>query len=148
MTLTNRTVIRASPTYIYRGPSMADAYRVDVYACGQIAAGAADPSDCGRAGAWYPHAWSPRAPLFNCPLFTDQYPVSVGNENYAPTHSNLRRGIRNRLTFPLGNRANHYLDETVGFTDGSAQLCAQPDGNGVYWVDYNGNVSTSQASGM
>ena len=148
VTCTNLTQIRNAPTYIYRGPNKADDLRTDIYACGQIGYSSIDPATSGRSGAFYPHAASATvAPLFHCPLFTDQKPVT-GFENYASTHSGLRRGVRNRATFPLGDRLNHYVDETVGFTDGSAKLCTQPNDSGVYFVDYNGNISTSPASGM
>jgi len=143
--VTDPDEINRVPPFVYRGPSSTDDVRNSVYACGQIAGGGSPghPEFGGRSGAWYPHANSDTdAPLFHCPVFTDRVPT--GYEDYAAPHAPLAVGVRNRAMAPMSigwGRYGHYLDETVGWSDGSALLCVQPRGDaGKWFVNYSRKV--------
>jgi prepilin-type N-terminal cleavage/methylation domain-containing protein len=151
--VTDVAQIDRTPPFVYRGPSSTDDHRNSVYACGQIAGGgsAGHPEFGGRSGAWYPHVNSDTdAPLFHCPVFTDRWPT--GYEDYAAPHAPLGRGTRNRAVWPMQvgwGRYAHYLDETVGWSDGSAILAVQPRDHPDKWfVDYNRDIVSVDQSGF
>lgn len=150
--VTDNAVIREHPPFVYRGCSTVDDYRMNIYNCGQIAwSQPSDPRFNGRTGSFYPHANSRKlSPLFHCPLFTPIGPIT-GYENYMAPHAEGTKGIRNRATPPMsvgGARDSHFLSETVGWTDGHAVHYEQPNPNGVYYVNYRGDVTTDVRSGF
>lgn len=150
--VTSAAQIRRAPPYVYRGPSASDDHRNSVYGCGQIAGGgSSDARFGGRSGAWYPHFGAPGKPkpIFHCPVFTDRWPT--GYEYYASPHA-YPYGVRKRDVWPMSvgwGRYGHYLDETVGWSDGRATLQVQPPGDpGKWFVNYQGEVVAADVSGF
>ncbi len=150
--ITDTKQIHRAPPYVYRGPSSTDDIRNTTYACGQIAGGGSSSTAFGgRSGAWYPHLNSPKPkPIFTCPVFTDIWPT--GYEYYASPHAPPAMGTRKRDVWPMQvgwGRYGHFLDETVGWSDGSAKLCTQPQGSPAAWfVNYSGEVVSVDQSGF
>jgi len=151
--------IQKYPTYIYRGPSSADDPNLNIYVGGQIAGdGPCTDKDFesslgwgARSGTYYPRMakHSKAKPLFHCPMFTDRGTLSVPEyENYLAPHA-PSRGLRNRVVFPMssgGGIANHYVAESVGWSDGSAAAYEQPQDNRAWFINYARELSTSSAS--
>jgi len=154
LTLRDTAEIRKYPTYIYRGPSSVEDHRLTDYTGGQIAGAGASDTDFhsggeARSGTYYPIMAKigrrKAKPLFTCPVFVNG--TIDGYENYAAPHA-FPRGVRNRATAPMngGPRGGHYLAESVGWSDGRATVHEQPTPGGRWYVNYDGEVTTSFAS--
>ena len=148
MSLGNVAEIFKYPTYMYRGPSSVDDYTMNASLGGQIAfGGASDPAFGGASGTYYPRVSmigrKPK-PLFHCPAIVDSTWLA-GQENYAAPHA-FNRSIRPRTALQHGHYYGHYLAQSVGWSDGRAVHYEQPPGNGIWFVNYDGEISTSEAS--
>ncbi|OPZ25390.1 MAG: hypothetical protein BWZ02_02479 [Lentisphaerae bacterium ADurb.BinA184] len=102
----------------------------------------------GRSGTMYPSRdYAGKAkPLFHCPVFATG-PFD-GRDNYLAAHGGMK-SFRNRLTWPMtggGGRHNHYLSQSIGWSDGHAGLYDQPAGNSAYYVNYDGDIVKSADS--
>jgi len=151
----NMEFCRRYPFYVYRGTSDVDDVRLNVYTCGQIAAN--NPQDAkfgGRTGSFFPHANTKKpAILFHCPVFYNSGPdhpwIWIGDEKIQAAHGGAR-STRQRGAFPMnttqGAREGHFVSQVIGWTDGSARFVQQPFNDRVYYVNYRGEVTTSQES--